>query len=406
MGLLRSGDGTLSRGFSPVALSFYSLLLLLSLLHAVKHRRVASRGWMLNRVLLLLVALYTVTASLEVATAYGRTRGALGATRIVGCIAESLFLFIIMAIACGWRITRETLGEYQSTVLTASLVYLASSLVVQALSTFEVGSSAGALALLAVSLLLRLASLLFAWGFVFVAISDERAVMEQRAARLRFLANAFRLDDEAEEGRVAQPRSLRVSSHIIAQSADASDDGVFGSDAAKAALLDGFRAAVSFYVLTTACAVLVSLLSSGWFTLMNPFEWIIQAVFIASLMYIFRPRDDNPYLLLVGDNRFDVASRASDWRQAAPAPPSSSRGRVPPAAPVPMPPAPPPPTTMEKRQATMPPPPPPPPPPPVTPSPSEAPSFAPGTRGARLASFVKQTEDMPFRTADGRPPMQ
>ncbi len=230
------------------------------------------------------------------------------------------------AISSGFCITRASLGDARATVLLAPTLYLVASLTVDGISLNEArgeggATGAAAAALFACGVLLRLASLLVAWTFVFTSVREERRKLAERHARLRFVADACKLEDDAdaEEGaaRAAAERvvrnvathmpraaagmsagSMAVSSAILAESAaaaaagEARGDEELGSERAKSALLRGFSGAVSAYVLVVAAAALFSLVSEEWLVTMAAVQDAALWAFTASLAWLLRPRDE------------------------------------------------------------------------------------------------------------------
>ena len=364
-------DGVYSeRLWSPLKLLLWTILTLASLFHALARAHVRSRGWQLNRALIALCGLLVGVSAAQTATLFGhgaQQQRARVAWAVLGNLADAVFMLLLMAIASGFCMTRASLGEARVLVFAVPAVYLTASLTVDGLLLNEsqpARQSAAAAALLACGVLLRLSVLATAWIFVFVSVREERAKLSARHARLRFVADAFKLeeDEEASPSRAAlasqaaaqsvvdgaaasmpraasamNARSMAVSSAILTSAAtaegDAPDDGGLGPERAKSKLLAGFSTSVTFYVLVIAAAACFALVNASWHATMAVVQDSALWVFLSSLVWLFRPRHENPYLLLVDEYRFDD-SGPQDWRQATlPPVPAQPAPRVPPPPP-------------------------------------------------------------------------
>ena len=70
-----------------------------------------SRGWQLNRMLLFLVLAATITSAVQCGASFNQVRSTYAAGRYLAIGTETWFLLTIMCIACGWCITRASVGE-------------------------------------------------------------------------------------------------------------------------------------------------------------------------------------------------------------------------------------------------------------------------------------------------------
>jgi hypothetical protein len=195
------------------------------------------------------------------------------------------------AISAGFCITRARLGEHRSSVVLVPSLYLLGALLLDGLSLAERDGTPGAVALLASGIVIKLAALVYAWVFVITAVAEERARLAERWARLRFVADAFKLEDEEDAGAAAAaavaaaarsaapsgrgagtassaaalPASLAASAAIIRDAATAPAappvaEGEaaqpFGPERAKERLLRAFARAVALYVAVVALSSL------------------------------------------------------------------------------------------------------------------------------------------------------
>jgi hypothetical protein len=150
----------------------------------------------------------------------------------------------------------------------------------------------GAPVLLAAGVVVKLAALIYAWVFVVTAVREERARLAERWARLRFVADAFKLEEEedgapaaaaaavaaAASAAVPQPRAreqgaavsaaalpatLAASAAILRDvraggTAEGESDVPFGPERAKERLLRAYARAVAAYVAILALAALAA----------------------------------------------------------------------------------------------------------------------------------------------------
>jgi hypothetical protein len=207
------------------------------------------------------------------------------------------------AISAGFCITRARLGEHRASVALVPTLYLFGALLLDGLSLAEHDGAPGATALLASGVVVKLAALVYAWVFVITAVAEERARLAERWARLRFVADAFKLEDEEEAGAAAAaavaaasrsavsssagrgsgtassaaalPASLAASAAIIRDAAAApaappAAEGEaaqpFGPERAKERLLRAFARAVALYVAVVALSSLAGAFYSYTYT--------------------------------------------------------------------------------------------------------------------------------------------
>ena len=196
------------------------------------------------------------------------------------------------------------------------LLYLGGALLIDELVLSHSGA-AGA-ALLAAGVVVKLAALAYAWVFVLTACRDERAKLAARWARLRFVADAFKLEDGddnqaaaaavtaaaaravpssrgARSATAAMPASLATSASIISTHADVAEGeaaAAFGPERAKERLLSGFARATAAYVAVVALAALAAAFWDAAFGLASAIQDAAEWTFMAALTWIFRPRPE------------------------------------------------------------------------------------------------------------------
>ena len=218
------------------------------------------------------------------------------------------------------------------------LLYIAATVTVDGIALGEVAhrrdglSSVTSAALVACGVLLRLAAIAVAWVFVFTSVRDERSRLAVRCAQFA-AADVFKLDDDLERDApqlaaqrvVAQaqrsiPRSaaaisansMAVSSSILASQHQARGEAeVGGPERVKSSLLRGFNRGVTVYAVVVAATALFGVTSFEFSEFMAAVRDCARWAFMLCLAVLFRPREANPYLLLVDEYRFD---EAREWR--------------------------------------------------------------------------------------------
>ena len=199
------------------------------------------------------------------------------------------------------------------------ILYLSGALLIDELLLRRAGLASATL--LAAGVAVKLAALAYAWVFVLTSCRDERGKLAARWARLRFVADAFKLEDGEESAQrgaaaavaaaaaravptrggapspaaAAMPASLATSAAIISAHADVAADGeaaTFGPERAKERLLSGFARATAAYV---GIVVLAALAAAFWdqaFWLASVIQDSAQWTFMAALTWMFRPRHE------------------------------------------------------------------------------------------------------------------
>ena len=343
-----------------VRLVAWALLALAAFGQALARRSVRSRGWQLNRALLLLILVSLLSVAVEVGSADGKLATA-GAAAILEVFRETIFVVCIMCIAAGYKISRSTIGEeYKTPLIVAPLMLFVTSLTLASLAIAEAESRKRQHTLFVCGVVIRIAAIVYVFIFVWSASSRERETLAQKHARLRFVSgSAFKIDD-VEQRDTSVPEALRgrsmaVSSGIISSSAAAegesgNSDALYGAEAAKAHLLSGVNSAMTTYVVCYTLSWIFSVMSPWWASFLRPAMDVINFLFVGTLWALLRPREEHPYLLL-DEFRFDEPAPAADWRSSS-HPPDAARMAPRPAPPPPPPPGVPPPPPPVASQTT------------------------------------------------------
>jgi hypothetical protein len=221
------------------------------------------------------------------------------------------------------------------------LLYIAATVTVEGIALAEVAhahrrnsslSSVTSAALVACGVLLRLAAVAVAWVFVFTSVRDERSRLAVRCAQFA-AADVFKLEDETDSPQLAAQRvvaqaqraiprsaaamnanSMAVSSSILASQHQARGEAeVGGPERVKSSLLRGFNRGVTVYAIVVAATAVFGVASFQFSEIMAAVRDCARWAFLLCLAVLFRPREQNPYLLLVDDYRFDDV-HAHEWR--------------------------------------------------------------------------------------------
>ena len=96
--------------WAVVRLSAWTLLLLIALVQGLARRNVRSRGWQLNRAIVFLIFVSLLAVAVEVGAGIDGKAATAGAAVILEALRETLFVAVMMAVACGCvRVVRSHL---------------------------------------------------------------------------------------------------------------------------------------------------------------------------------------------------------------------------------------------------------------------------------------------------------
>jgi len=279
---------------------------------------------------------------------------ALGPYVALSDVSEALFLAVLLHISCGYSITRDTLGAYRGKVIGLPLLYcvliLAVDMFIMAQSpavfyTFDPIESggpdsepppsvnAGSYALALVVFLAAVSSLacwILAVVFIFEFVKLECAKLERAVAA----AEANGMGNESGGQTAGLPPSSGTFEVVgDPDSADGGADGGAGDEPDpdyevktvedaithrdKMRLLRRFRNGVYGYAAAYGLVIIFpAFVTTGVVpqTMLLAFNLIMWG-FIAWLVWVFRLREDNPYLLIGEDGRVGGPSAALNAAQ-------------------------------------------------------------------------------------------
>mmetsp|Transcript_37045 Transcript_37045/g.93576 ORF Transcript_37045/g.93576 Transcript_37045/m.93576 type:complete len:472 (-) Transcript_37045:376-1791(-) len=332
----------------------------------LRHRAVKGRGWQLQRGLVTLLSLVTASEVFQLLFAVTGSVPVLGMYVVAADVADSFFLCLVLLISCGYSITRTTLGWYKGKALGLPITYGVLILLVDiiilvdnpgAFTSFEdpvvpdysgdysdygdYGSYNDTLAgmgpdpeedapatngwLALVAVLAAVASLL-CWVlgvlFVFEFVKLECQALEEAIQRSEGAAappassgiapvpnttfagmgdpDADALDTpDAQQQQQADPYGPPPNVHEVVTV----EDAVSHRD--KSNILKRFRVGVYCYATAYFIVIVLPVFSpSGLLpqTLIHAFN-LVSWGFTAWLVWIFRLREDNPYLLIDEEGR-------------------------------------------------------------------------------------------------------
>ncbi|KAK9819921.1 hypothetical protein WJX72_003958 [[Myrmecia] bisecta] len=322
------------------------MLLAVAVADGCLHRNVRVKGWQLHRGVTLVIAAYVVQDVLLTTYTFAAkhpssfSSGVFEAYIFFTDLADSLFIGLLLLIAAGYCITRDNLGPYRSKVLGIPIVYFVTTLTVdyiinavQGKIAFETTNPEADLAtpdtfsgweffILNICEVASLVALLLAWVYIFDTVQHERELLEQPREGY---VGSVRRDEEAGQGETgAGGHAVQLPQEVLEANAGGDLHDVYaevtGNDAdapktvqdrlvhrSKIRLMQQFMWGVGTYVIATAVVILLPL-----FVVNTPGEDALVVVLVAqnvvlwgllaALCYIFRLREDSPYLLLEEDS--------------------------------------------------------------------------------------------------------
>lgn len=319
------------------------LLFILALIDGIKHRYENSRARKLYAAVVVVLGAVVLQDVLLLLSSLLKADAVFAVFIFFTDLADSLFMALMLTIAAGFCITRESLGPYKTKVTAIPCVYFLTVLFVD-FTMFEVrGKSAfdivhepqqptvrGRMSewqstLLLVATILNLFALLGAIIYVFDTVAKERQMLEQPEN------DVYGIRDMESGGTGLPPASegagQRGDGHAVVPPIEAAVDNngelpntygevtvedLDGSKTveekvarhAKIRLLKQFSFGVAFYALSTFAVIIVPV-----FIAPNvPGETVMRVVlilqnvvywlFMLGLAYIFRLRGDSPYLMV------------------------------------------------------------------------------------------------------------
>lgn len=311
-------------------------------------RRSRSKGWTLYKIVLAVLSLQALKMSAYLAYADGFRRGdppgtinALYMAYIpFNEAAESSFLGLLLLLASGFCITRADMGAHKPKVYGIPIILFVTGVVTDVIYlkfTDSVSDEVDFLsmapweqALWFVCTLLNVACLMLAWVYSFDIIAQETEALEaQEAANKRttgagaaqaapdgrpleaegaapHAAAPTELDEELGRAGVVVYKTLmsggQNASHIAGADSDAQEFETVADKLnfeIKKKLYKRFSFGVGAYLVATMCALLLpiymNIVVQGVIVFL---QFVVQWGFFAALVWIFRPVEDSPYLMI------------------------------------------------------------------------------------------------------------
>lgn len=311
----------------------------------VLHRHIKKRGWQLHRGILLVIGAYVVqdvlllTYSIGARSDLGTVDDVCKAFIFFADLADSLLIGLLMAVAAGYCITRDNLGPYKVKVLVIPTVYLVTTMVSDFISNSSYTYDENANLVESINLLVSLVALLLAWVYIFDTVQREREMLEgpkegiigagglQDPSEVAHTTTVFPPDKEDsgkakdEETGEMSGQAVNIPPQMLVDSADGRSIGDMYAPMqdqdtdkpktiedqmqlrTKVQLMKQFQWGVAADVAAKAAVILLPALvwanapdaaTKTIHILQNCVLWL----FLAALCWIFRPQEDNPYLLL------------------------------------------------------------------------------------------------------------
>ncbi|KAK9846211.1 hypothetical protein WJX84_004971 [Apatococcus fuscideae] len=357
-----------SRPYVAIRLALWSLLWIGAFIDGVLHRTVRRRGWQLHWTIIAVIFFYVVQDVLLTTVSFEDINDASSiADKIFYAFlfftdfADALFIGLLLLIGGGFGITRDNFGPYFRKIVFIPLGYFVTSLIVDTViyavngrRAFKIDATERdvnvdslddwQIAVLFICQLASLAVLLLAWIYIFDTISRERENLEGPQEGIMGVAPA--VDLEAGRRASAHQANGETSGHAVNvpdevllrqndshQAANYANMSVNDTDEpktvverldhrSKVTLMKSFIWGVTAYVVATAAVILVPLFVAPTDPQSAPDSVITFAIligqdcvlwlFLAILCFIFRPRADNPYLMLDEDNEANTVTGLDD----------------------------------------------------------------------------------------------
>lgn len=356
-----------------IRLALWSVLFIGAFLDGILHRSVRRRGWQLHWTIIAAIFFYVLQDILLTTVSFEDINSTSSVADKVFYafifftdFADSLFIGLLLLIAGGFGVTRDSFGPYFKKIVFIPLVYFFTSLVVDTViyavngrRAFKLDADVGdvtvdsledwQIAVLFICQLASLAVLLLSWIYVFDLLSREREVLEGSQEGITGVLPA--VDLEAARRTSARQANGETSGHavnvpdeVLLQANDSHQVANYANMSAndtdepktvveridhrsKVQLMKHFIWGVTAYVLATAAVITVPLFLAP----ADPQEAIDSVImlailigqdcvlwlFLAVLCFIFRPRADNPYLMLDEDNEANTVTGLDDAMETA-----------------------------------------------------------------------------------------
>ncbi|PSC76093.1 hypothetical protein C2E20_0258 [Micractinium conductrix] len=337
-----AGRVYLSMAYVAPRAALWTLLFFVALVDGLRHRSVRSRGFQLYWALVLSGGLFVLQEVVllilvgQSSSAADVSRATLGAYIFFADVAASWWFGILLAVAAGFCITRESLGQHKPVVIAIPIIYLVTSLVVDYVlwwirgfdaftdqpvyysavpedAAEKVGGTTGFMYL--ICLLANTMSMLLAWFFIFDTIQKEKDILEQGHHDVSALpggapaaggpAGAAGAGGEGTVGgQAVLLEGPGADSHLYVDVVEVDLDApkTFQDkveNREKLRLIRRFFFGVCAYLIATIAVIFLPLfvptvVDRTILVLQNVVLWL----FLAALLWTFRMRQGSPYLLV------------------------------------------------------------------------------------------------------------
>jgi hypothetical protein len=140
--------------YAIVRLSCWFALGLVACLDGLKHRHIRSKGWQLYVILLMVTSLYIIRNSLLLGVALAGGTSSSGSVSALkraleflylfsSDVAESAWIFTLLAISSGFCVTRTDFGEHKTVCMLIPGIFLVTSIVIDAILYLNRGGASG-----------------------------------------------------------------------------------------------------------------------------------------------------------------------------------------------------------------------------------------------------------------------
>ena len=308
--------------YAIVRLSLWAALAVFGCLDWIRHRHVRSRAWQLYILLLGVTLLYVVrnTFLLGVALSKG-ARGLEFLYLLMSDVAESAWIFTLLAISAGWCIIRTDFGEHKMVCITIPSIFVVTSITIDFILLWNSGDimdvekaydevdqtdydpskdplldmSANTGLVFILCTVINSMLWMLAWFYLYDTSKQELDSLKEA------ITGEGREDDVNMARRMEEEEDITVYTSANTRDTEMKTIEETVSDREKLTIMRRFFIGVSVYIVAS---ILVFFLPVFLPTIVNAVMLglydMLLLVFLGALMWIFRQRQSNQFVPLSG----------------------------------------------------------------------------------------------------------
>ena len=305
--------------YAIVRLSLWGALAVVGCLDWIRHRHVRSRAWQLYVLLLGVTLLYLVRNTLLLGVALSKGARSLSFLYLLmSDVAESAWIFTLLAISAGWCIIRTDFGEHRAVVLTIPSIFVVTSITIDFILLWNAGDildvekaydevdpdydpstdplldmSANTGLVFILCTVINSMLWMLAWFYLYDTSKQELEQLKES------LTGEGREDDINAARRMEEEEDITVYTSANTRDNEMKTIEETVSDREKLTIMRRFFVGVSVYIVAS---ILVFFLPVFLPTIVNAVMLglydVLLLVFLGALMWIFRQRHTNQFVPL------------------------------------------------------------------------------------------------------------